>query len=344
MARVSFVPIDEEIECGSDQAILDAAFADGLSLAHGCREGQCSACKAFLLEGEVTLMRHSSFALSESEQDQGYTLLCRAMPDSDVVVELLHVDEDYRLANPIVRGRARVSAIESLTHDIRRLVLEVIEPAGFAFTPGQYVDLFVPTGAGGRRAFSMANLPGDGALELIIKRYEGGRFSSLLDGGLAPGDELDFAGPYGALRLSRSARAALLVAGGSGLGPIISLLREMVAAEYDGPVRFFYGVRARGDLFWLREVEEVGGRLPDFRFVPVLSEESWEGECGYVHEAVERLLDIDDYAAYLCGPPPMIDAMTELLVDGRGLPKERLFYDSFTQAADAAVIEEEETA
>ncbi|MEA2147765.1 MAG: propane monooxygenase reductase component, partial [Solirubrobacteraceae bacterium] len=97
MAIVQFEPIGEEIECGEEETVLDAAFRQGLSLVYGCREGQCSACKCFLLEGEVSLKRYSTFALSDAEESSGYTLLCRAMPDTDLTIELLHVQENYRL-------------------------------------------------------------------------------------------------------------------------------------------------------------------------------------------------------------------------------------------------------
>ena len=113
--RVLFEPIGEEIDCGEEETVLDAAFRQGFNLAYGCREGQCSACKCFLLEGEVDLLPYSTFALSESEEANGYTLLCRAMPYEDIVVELLHFDPDsYRLEHPIRDGRASVDGRRAL--------------------------------------------------------------------------------------------------------------------------------------------------------------------------------------------------------------------------------------
>ena len=186
MPQVVFEPIGEEIECGEEESILDAAFRQGYNLVYGCREGQCSACKCYLLEGDVVLKPYSTFALSETEEANGYTLMCRAMPEEDLVVELLHFDPDnYRLENPIREGSATVIASEALTHDIQRLHLKVDEPIDFSFEPGQYVDVTVP-GSEATRSFSMANLP-DGNIELIVKRYPGGRFSSLLDGGISEG-------------------------------------------------------------------------------------------------------------------------------------------------------------
>ena len=332
--RVVFEPIGEEIDCDEEESVLDAAFRHGFNLVYGCREGQCSACKAYLLEGEVVLKPYSTFALSDSEEANGYTLMCRAMPEEDLVVELLHFDPDnYRLENPIRDGRGTVTAVESLTHDIRRLEVEIADPADFSFVPGQYVDVWVP-GSDARRSFSMANLPEGGRIELIIKRYPGGRFSGLLDGGISPGDELSFTGPYGAFHLRDSARPILMVAGGSGMAPILSLLRKLAADGSERMARFFYGARTEDDLFYVELVEELGASLPDFGFVPVTGR--------FVHEAVGEYLEAGEMAdpeAYMCGPPPMIDAMTDLLTGRHGLDDDRIFYDKFTTAADAVAAE-----
>ncbi|HZO60001.1 MAG TPA: 2Fe-2S iron-sulfur cluster binding domain-containing protein [Solirubrobacterales bacterium] len=333
--RVVFEPIGEEIDCGEEESVLDAAFRHGYNLVYGCREGQCSACKAYLLEGEVVLKPYSTFALSESEETNGYTLLCRAMPEEDLVVELLHYDPDnYKLEHEIRDGRGVVTAVEALTHDIRRLELEVVEPADFSFLPGQYVDVWIPGSDDARRSFSMANLPGDGRIELIVKRYEGGRFSSLLDGAISPGDELRFTGPYGAFHLRDSDRPILMVAGGSGMAPILSLLRRLADEGSDRPVRFFYGARSEQDLFYLDLIQELGARLPDFEFVPVI---------GFVHEPACACIEageMDDPEIYMCGPPPMIDAMIELACEVHGIDESsRIFHDKFTTSADAVVAE-----
>jgi propane monooxygenase reductase component len=341
--RVLFEPIGEEIDCDEEETVLDASFRAGYNLVYGCREGQCSACKCYLLEGEVVLKPYSTFALSDSEEANGYTLMCRAMPEEDLVVELLHYDPDnYRLENPIRDGGATVSEVESLTHDIRRLTLDVTQPKDFAFIPGQYVDIWIPD-SDARRSFSMANAPGDGQIELIIKRYEGGRFSSMLDGHLQPGDELQFTGPYGAFHLRESDRPALMVAGGSGMAPILSLLRRLSFERTDRMVRFFYGARTQADLFYVDLVEELGAGIPDFEFVPVLSEVEHESfACGFVHEEVDRYLatgEMSEPQVYMCGPPPMIDAATDML-EGHGVDDSEIFHDKFTTSADAEVAAE----
>jgi len=335
MARVYFEPIGEEIECDDDETVLDAAFRQGYSLVYGCREGQCSACKCFLLEGEVSLKRYSTFALSDAEEASGYTLLCRAMPDSDLTVELLHVQDNYRLEHTIVGGQASVVSSEALTHDIYHLVLAVEEPADFSFTPGQYVDLLVPD-SDLTRSFSMANLPGDGRLEFLIRAYPDGMFSRLLQDGLAPGSPVAFTGPYGSLRVADTARDILLVAGGSGMAPVLALLRELAGQASDRKVRFFYGARTKADLFHQDVVAELGSRLADFSYTEVLSQpdgSGWTGATGFVHEAAARALaggEISDPEVYTCGPPPMIDALIDELTSAHGVDEGDISYDKFT--------------
>jgi propane monooxygenase reductase component len=218
----------------------------------------------------------------------------------------------------------------------------VEEPSDFSFIPGQYVDLWIPE-TEARRSFSMANVPGDGQIELIIKRYEGGRFSSMLDGEIAAGDELRFTGPYGAFHLREAERPALMVAGGSGMAPILSLLRKLSSERTERMVRFFYGARTQSDLFYLDLVQELGSNLTDFEFVPVLSdEESDSFATGFVHEEVDRYLgsgEMQAPQAYMCGPPPMIDAASEVL-EGHGVEDSDIFHDKFTTSADAEAVPE----
>jgi propane monooxygenase reductase subunit len=257
------------------------------------------------------------------------------MPEEDLVVELLHFDPDnYKLEHEIRDGRGTVTAVEALTHDIRRLELQVTEPADFDFLPGQYVDVWVPGSDDARRSFSMANVPGDGRIELIVKHYPGGRFSSMLNGEIKPGDELRFTGPYGAFHLRDSDRPMLMVAGGSGMAPILSLLRSLATDGTDRTIRFFYGARSEQDLFYVDLIQELGARLPDFEFVPVI---------GFVHEPACQVIEageIDDPEIYMCGPPPMIDAMIELATEVHGIDEgTRIFHDKFTTSADAVVAE-----
>jgi propane monooxygenase reductase subunit len=340
--KVRFEPVGIEIEADEDETILDAAFRQGVMLMHGCKEGQCSACKSFLLDGDLQLDRYSTFALADYESEEGFVLLCRGHAYSDVEIELTNYDEDMiRSGLPVVTVPTTVESIGDLTHDISLLRLAVAGEGGLRFHPGQYVDITIP-GTGEHRSFSMANISTvDGKLEFIIKRYPGGKFSGLLEAGLAPGDPLEVTGPYGAFTLRVSSdRKLVFVGGGAGMAPILSLLRQMVESRTEREAVYYYGARTERDLFHLGELAEIAERVPGFRFVPCLSEswpEGWPGdgggETGLVTEVLERRAgDLRDCDVYLCGPPPMIDAALPLL-ESLGVPGDQVFYDKFTITA-----------
>jgi NAD(P)H-flavin reductase/ferredoxin len=324
--RVQLEPLGEAIDCGPAETVLDAAFRQGYNLAYGCREGQCSACKCFLQEGEVELKRYSTFALSDAERANGYALMCQALPESDLVVELLHFDPDnYRLENAIREAEATVVEITELTRDIVGVTLAV--PEDMSWLPGQYLDLHVPGSEGERRSYSIANIPSEpptGRIELMIRRYPGGRFSGLLGNEIESHSRLRFTGPYGAFHLRHSEAPILMVAGGSGMAPVLGVLRQLSADGCERPVRFYYGARDESDLFALDEIARLGERLEDFGFIPVTSR--------FVHEAIDEELAHPD--VYMCGPPPMLDAVQALLID-RGVDPERIFADRFTTSAAA---------
>jgi propane monooxygenase reductase component len=334
-----FEPVGIELEVDEDETILNAAFRQGVMLMHGCKEGQCAACKSFLLDGEVDLDRYSTFALPDFEEEEGYTLLCRAHALSDVEIELINYDEEVlRSGVPIVEATAEVEAVEALTHDIRRLVLKLRDPDGITFHAGQYMDIAIPGADGEHRSFSMANAPGaPDRLEFMIKLYEGGHFSGLLANGhgIKVGDELTCTGPYGVFTLRDSSpRRLVFIAGGAGMAPVMSLLRSMAEKGTQRPATFYYGARTEADLFELAELERLCATVPDLRFVPALSEEEWDGETGLVTDVVDRMEeDLTEVDAYLCGPPPMVDAAIALL-ERRGCPESRIYFDKFTTTAD----------
>ncbi len=336
---VKFEPVDLEIEVTEDETVLEAAFRQGVMLAHGCKEGQCSACKSFLISGEVDLERYSTFALADYEEEEGYTLLCRAHAYSDLEVELLHYDEEMLTSGvPIRTLKTKVESIEPLTHDIHKLCLTLDSEEPLEFHAGQYVDIRIPDSES-TRAFSMANTPAVAdRLEFMIKMYPGGQFSGLLKDRLAPGHELQVKGPFGVFILREHSDADLIfIGGGAGMAPIWSLLNSMAERGIERNVTYYYGARTRKDLFHVDELEALSERLPNFRFVPALSEPSeedeWDGEVGVITDVVDRLEgDLSGFEGYLCGPPPMIDAAIPVL-GAHGLPEAKIFYDKFTITA-----------
>jgi propane monooxygenase reductase subunit len=336
--RVRFEPVGIEIEVDEEQTVLRSAAEQGLMLMHGCKEGQCAACKSFVLDGDdIELERYSTFALPDYEKDEGFTLLCRAHVYEDVTIELLNFDEEMiRSGLPIQNAVAEVVSIEPVTHDLRHLVLRLLEPAELTFFPGQYVDIAVP-GTEATRSFSMANTSSreGGRLEFIIKVYPDGLFSSYLDTRLAVGDRLDLTGPFGVFTLREGHDEDLVfVGGGAGLAPILALLRSMAERGIDRRVTFYYGARRRRDLCLSDELKALEEKLAHFRYIPALSEpaeeDGWDGEVGLITDVVKRHeTDLRRAHAYLCGPPPMVEAAMPLLA-ALGVPDKHIYYDKFT--------------
>jgi len=245
---VRFEPVGIEMDVNEGETVLNAAFRQGISVMHGCKEGQCASCKSLLIEGDIELLKYSTFALMESERDTDHILLCRTLAFSDLTIELLNYDEDLLSRSIAVKSfPGTVAAIEKLTHDICRLTIELASP--IRFWAGQYVDLEVPD-RGVTWAYSMASPPDGGTtLAFIIKQYPDGAFSALLSGMLKPGDAIVAKGPYGTcFRREGRTGPLILIGGGSGMSPLWSILSDHIASGERRPIRFFYGARTRADL------------------------------------------------------------------------------------------------
>jgi propane monooxygenase reductase subunit len=335
---VRFEPVGIEIEVDEDQNVLRAAAEQGITLMHGCKEGQCASCKSFVLDGDdIELDKYSTFALPDFEREEGFTLLCRTHVYEDVTIELLNYDEEMlRSGHPIQQAVAEVVSNEPVTHDMRHLVMKLVEPREIAFWPGQYVDIAIPD-TDATRSFSMANTSSKetGQLEFVIKVYRDGQFSHFLDTNLAAGDRLDVVGPFGVFTLRDGRDSDLVfVGGGAGMAPILCLLRTLAERGSTRKATYYYGARAKRDLCFEKDLRALEESLPNFRFVPALSEpeedDAWDGEVGMITEVVKRHeTDLRASDSYVCGPPPMVEAAMEVLTH-LGAPEKNIYYDKFT--------------
>lgn len=336
---VRLEPIGVDMKVEEDETVLEAAFRQGITLMHGCKEGQCSACKSVLLDGDAEHEDFSTFALSEPEQEEGKVLLCRLFAYSDLEIELLNYDEEL-LSNwiPAKKLMGKVAAIEPLTHDIQRFDIALDEP--MEFRAGQYADLSIP-GSNVTRSYSMANSPSEqNTLSFIIKVYPDGAFSDLLKNDISVGDPMDVEGPFGtSFRNPNHDGPTLLVGGGSGLAPLWSILNDIAETDPSRSVRFYYGARSKADLFYLDEIASLAENLQDFEFIPALSEQTdvdqWDGAQGFIHECVAsgypdsgKNITLD---AYACGPPPMVEAVLPVF-QKIGIDADNIHLDKFTPA------------
>lgn len=344
---VRLEPVGVEFEVDEDETVLDAAFRQGIALPHGCKEGQCSACKCVLLDGEVEMLKYSTFALNDGDRDSGQILMCRAKAFDNLTIDLLNYDEEVLSKSiPVKQFDGQITDFQKLTHDIRGVEIELNAP--LKFWAGQYVDITVTTEEGETitRSFSMANPPSETQkLSFIIKKYPEGKFSNQLDnGGIRAGAKVSVVGPYGmCFRREGREGPVVLVGAGSGMSPVWSILHDHIDSGEDRPVYFFYGARTEDDLFHLDQLADITAANPSVEFIPVLSHapdgSGWTGETGFVHEAVDRklrALGIEGQGdVYACGPPPMIDALTPTLFM-LDFESERIFYDKFTTTSGSS--------
>lgn len=321
------------VEVGS--TILEAALAQGVAYPHGCRSGNCGACKSRLEAGEVELAPYSPYALTDAERAEGLILACRAVPWSDATVSWLETEEI--IVHPQRRLTCRVVGLEAMTHDIKRLRLAIEAGGPFTFSAGQYAALrFADLPP---RDYSMANRPDEAVLEFHIRRMGAGSASAYVAEKLRLGEEVIVEGPYGASWLREKHTGPIVaIAGGSGLAPIKAIVETALAGGMAQPIHLYFGVRAERDLYLEDHFRGLAARHGNFRFTPVFSEPGHETgrRTGLVHQAAAAdLVDLDGAKAYLAGPPPMVEAAKALFL-ARGMRRQDVHADAFYNEADRA--------
>lgn len=311
-------------DCAEGDTILRAALRAGIGMPYSCNTGSCGNCRFELVEGEVRHLRADPPAWGEKDKARNRWLGCQAAPGADCTVKFRTFDEYVPPVRP-ARRKATLRSASKITHDILEFSFDV--GGDLAFCPGQYALFDIP-GIEGPRAYSMSNLATDGNWRFMIKKApEGAATGWLFDA--EPGAELTLDGPFGNGFLREdNAREIVLLAGGSGLSPMVSIARGAVAAGV-GPVHLFYGCRAEADLV---DVKIVGDAAEKVSFRAALSEpgEDWSGPKGFLHEAVETEMGnrLKDCEIYFAGPAVM-SAAVQKMAHANGVPQAQLHFDEF---------------
>ena len=335
---ITLQPSGLTFAAAEDSTVLDAAESAGIALPYGCRGGSCGACKGKVLEGNVERGIEDQFALTDTERAAGNMLLCAAKPHSDAVIEIADVG---RMGDIVVKTLpSRITSIERAAPDVLIVTLKLPATESFDFRAGQYIDLLFKSGE--RRAFSLANAPHErGFVQLHIRLSEGSFSSHMFSEVLKVKDIIRFEGPMGSFHLNTSStKPIIMLAGGTGFAPIKSILDDMVhkglQPAMQREVHLYRGSRDRAGLYLPHLAEHWAAALPDFAYVPVLSDATlacdWDGRTGLVHQAVlDDFADLSAFEVYACGAPVMIDAARRDFA-ARGLPSEAFFADAFTPA------------
>lgn len=321
--RVHLPETGEAFDADAGESVLSAALKAGVNLPSDCRLGGCGTCRIRLLGGRVTYDERP-MALTPEEEAQGFALACQARATSDLAVKVASTAlQDSQ------RHVAVITDIRPFTQDVIHLALEV-PGAGMDYLPGQHMRMHL--GDGTTRNFSMASAPRGGTIDFHVRRISGGRFTDGLLKRLAAGDPLDIELPLGTFFLRRQDyRPLVMVATGTGLAPIKSMLESLLDDPDCPSVSLYWGMRTASDLYLRDQILDWGGRLRDFNFVPVLSraDDSWRGRRGHVqHAVVEDLGDLSQHALYLCGSPRMISAARATFT-ANGASAEHIYTDAF---------------
>ena len=347
--KATVVPAGDILNVDAKDNLLKAALAAGLDWPHDCRVGSCGSCRCYLKEGKIKELSDFSYVLDGDQLDNGMILACQSLLKSDAVIEVeLGPGEDHVMGISTIEGE--LVKTQMLTHDIMALTIKLDAPfphlaepdaAQEAYRAGQYADILFP-GIENPRSYSFAKAPeNEDSLELtfFVRKVPDGELTTWLFAEDRVGSRVTVNGPYGSFWLREGEGPIICIAGGSGMSSIMALLEHARNTDVKRETVYLFGAREQKDLYCLEEIEALRAARGDgsLRFLPILSEEpedsDWTGLRGLVTEHIAtQSLGWADTQAYLCGPPPMIDAAIEVLKK-LDVSEENIHFDKFLDAS-----------
>ena len=317
-------PLNRVIQVQPGANLLKALQDAQVPMSYSCMAGRCGTCRCRVLDGEV--MAGAGELQQPLDVEQGYVLACQTYITEPCTIEIPEPDEV--VVHPARIVKASVVSIEDLSHDIKRLVLRPAKPV--EFSPGQYVQLqFTPKHV---RPYSMAGLPGDGLFEFHVRLVADGRVTGHIANQLKVGDTVKVSGPLGSAYLRRKHEGPMLcVAGGTGLAPILAILRGAAAQGMRNPMHLYFGVRSPRDIYgmpWLAQLKQAHPSL-SVHVVVTSGGNPALHRLGLVTDAIAQDHgDLSGWRAYLCGSPPMVEAAT-MVVRRMGVQAQHVYADAF---------------
>ncbi len=330
--KISINNGEKELNVAGGSSLLASLAENDIFIPSACGgRGSCAYCKLKVLEGGGAIGPVEEPYLSDEERKTNVRLSCQVKVRNDLKIEIPKELFSVKRFTGIVEHK------KPLTYDITELRIKLTDPATIDFTAGQYIQLESKEYKGREsvmRAYSVASIPSDNqAIELNIRLVPDGICTTWVFDHLKEGQPVNFSGPYGEFRLSGTEAPIIFIAGGSGMAPIWSIIRDMKEKNINRKASYFFGAHSQKDLFYFDELKALEKELPWLTYIPALSGEpensDWKGERGRITEIVPKLFpDCSQHEAYLCGSPGMIDASIEILTKA-GMPKEKIYFDKF---------------
>ncbi len=293
--------------------------------------GSCAYCKVQVLDGGGMVGPVEEPYLTPEDIKANVRLSCQVKVRRDIT---LAIPDELFLAK---RFQGKLVHKRKLTYDMVELRIALNNPESIEFAAGQYIQLESQEYAGRdavMRAYSISSIPSDNRhVEVIIRKVPEGICTTWVFDHLQEGQDVYLSGPFGDFKLSDSKAPAVFLAGGSGMAPIWSILRDMRERGDDREAIYFFSGRNQDDLFFTEELFALEKELPNFSYVPCLTREDpdsdWKGERGRIPAVLPKYIpDTTAYEAYLCGSSNLIDACVDAMKQ-RGLQEPNIFYDKF---------------
>ncbi|MBM7455790.1 benzoate/toluate 1,2-dioxygenase reductase subunit [Oceanisphaera litoralis] len=323
------------ISCNEGETVLDAAYRNQINLPMDCSDGVCGTCKGSCHQGQFELGdEYIDEALTDEEAAEGKILTCQMVPSSDCVVEIPAASTLCKTGIASLTG----TVVEVNLISPTAIELKLTADDDIAFLPGQYVNIQVP-GTKEVRAYSFSSKPGSRELSFLIRNVPGGLMSSYLVGQCKAGDKLTLTGPMGVFYLRPVARPVLMLAGGTGLAPFMAMLEHLKAEGTDQPTHLLYGVTNDDDLVCVQALEQFAAEVENFSFKTVVaSADSAHPLKGYVTNHMEDApINHGEVDVYLCGPPPMVDAVLGYF-RAQGIEPTSFHYEKFSPSVSAEAV------
>lgn len=330
------------ITCDDDETVADASYRARINIPLDCRDGACGTCKALCESGRYDGGEYIDEALTDDEAAQGYALPCQMVPESDLVLQIPTTSEVAKTAAGNHRGT--VTSVERHSDSTVGLSVALEDRGGLTFLPGQYVNVAVP-GTDVTRSYSFSNAPTEDEVSFLVRVNAQGAMSEYLRDRAQVGDVLEMTGPMGSFFLREPQRPALYLAGGTGLAPLLSMLRKQREDGFAYPVHLVYGVSRDDDLVHLETLEQLSSQVAEFTYEHCVSDPASSApNKGYVTSLVrpEHVHD-GDVDVYLCGPPAMVESVRDHL-KAEGITAAGFYYEKFalTGTAGSGTVEASE--
>lgn len=319
--------VTKVVKVGDYETVLDAAYKARINIPADCRDGACGTCKAFCDSGTFDPGDFIDDAMTEEELEKGYLLTCQAVPESDLAIQIPATAESAKTS--AATFTSTLQELDKHSESTISFTLDVEQREDLAFLPGQYVNIKVP-GTDVERSYSFSSGPEVEGAGFMVRITAQGAMSEYLRDRAQVGDTIEFSGPYGSFFLREPKRPLLLLAGGTGLAPLLSILEKLSENPPSTPVHLIYGVTREADIVGLEWLRAYEAKLPGFTWDHIASEEGTSApHTGYVTQIIEPShLNDGDVDVYLCGPPPMVNAVSKWL-DSEGIEPANFYFERF---------------